>query len=90
MSDLPPPAASAASDSVGAALSVAGRIGPQASELVQAARSAFVEAMGDAVLVAAGVALLGAIVALMFLPARPRPGEAHFQETSSRERVPVG
>jgi hypothetical protein len=27
--------------------------------------------MGDAVMVAAGVALLGAIVSLLFLPARP-------------------
>ena len=69
---LPAPVAAAASDSVGAALSVAERIGPQANDLILAARSSFVESMGDAVLVAAGVALLGAIVAFLFLPARPR------------------
>ncbi len=90
VSNLPPPAASAASDSVGGALSVAGRIGPQASELVLAARSAFVESMGDAVLVAAGVAMLGAMVALFFLPARPRSDEAQSQDAPALEKVPVG
>ena len=90
VSNLPPPAASAANDSVGGALSVAGRIGPQASELVLAARSAFVESMGDAVLVAAGVAMLGAMVALFFLPARPRSDEAQSQDAPALEKVPVG
>ncbi|CAN5650779.1 MFS transporter [soil metagenome] len=90
VSNLPPPAASAASDSVGGALSVAGRIGPQASELVLAARSAFVESMGDAILVAAGVAMLGAMVALFFLPARPRSDEAQSQDAPALEKVPVG
>ena len=90
VSSLPPPAAAAASDSVGAALGVAGRIGPQASELVQAARFAFVESMGDAVLVAAAVALLGAMVALLFLPARARSDETRSQETPSLEKVPLG
>ncbi len=74
VSNLPAPAATAASDSVGAALAVAGRNGPQAVDLIQAARSAYVESMGDAVIVAAEAALLGAVVALVFLPARPREG----------------
>jgi len=90
VSNLPPSAASAASDSVGAALGVAGRIGPRASDLVQAARSAFVESMGDAALVAAGVALLGAMVALLFLPARPRATETESQEAFPLEKVPTG
>jgi len=89
VSNLSPSAASAASDSVGAALGVAGRIGPQASELVQAARSAFVESMGNAALVAAGVALLGAMVALFFLPAQPRASETESQTTPSLETVPT-
>jgi EmrB/QacA subfamily drug resistance transporter len=72
LSGLPAQAASAAGDSVGAALKIAGRLGPEATKLVEAARTSFVEAMGDAVVVAAGVALLGALVALVFLPARPR------------------
>lgn len=74
VSNLPAPAATAASDSVGAALAVAGRNGPPAVDLIQAARSAYVESVGDAVIVAAGAALLGAVVALVFLPARPREG----------------
>nr|MBA2601307.1 hypothetical protein [Actinomycetota bacterium] len=82
VSNLPAPAAAAASDSVGAALAIAGRIGPQAGELIQAARSAYVESMGDAVIVAAAAALLGAIVALVFLPARPRDGATRSDDAA--------
>ncbi|MPZ68101.1 MAG: DHA2 family efflux MFS transporter permease subunit [Actinobacteria bacterium] len=85
---LPPAAASAASDSVGTALAVAGRLPADAgSALAATARSAFVDGMGSAVLVGAGVALAGALVALRFLPStgreeaalphdRPEPVEA--------------
>jgi EmrB/QacA subfamily drug resistance transporter len=68
---LPPEAAHAAGDSVGAALAIAERVGgPQGVALTQAAHSAFIDAMSTTVLVGAGVALLGALVALIFLPAR--------------------
>jgi DHA2 family multidrug resistance protein-like MFS transporter len=70
LAGLPGQAATLARDSVGAALGVASRLGPAGGELAQAARGAFVDAMGAAALVGAAVALLGAVVALAFLPAR--------------------
>jgi EmrB/QacA subfamily drug resistance transporter len=59
-------------DGVGNALAVAARI-PGASGLAVAsgAKLAFVSAMSTTVLIAAGVAVLGALVALIWLPARP-------------------
>ena len=66
-------AAAAASDSVGAAHEVAAGIGGQsAAELVASANQAFVEAMSTTASIAAGVALVGALIAARFLPARAR------------------
>lgn len=77
---LPPAAASAASDSVGTALAIAGQLPSEAgAALIQAARSAFIDGMGSAVLVGSGVALAGALVALLFLPATARDEEPHPQ-----------
>jgi len=74
---LPASAAAAARDSIGGASFVAARMGgPDGRALLQAARGAFVIGMGHAVLIAAGVALLGAVVALVFLPARARDARA--------------
>ena len=70
---LPQSASAAAEDSVGAALEVARRAGPAAGELATAARGAFVDAMGDALLVGVGVAVLGALIVLVALPSRARP-----------------
>ena len=75
LAGLPGQAAAAAHDSVGAALGVAGRLGAAGGTLAQAARGAFVDAMGDVALVAAAAALLGALVTLMLLPARARAPE---------------
>jgi EmrB/QacA subfamily drug resistance transporter len=61
----------AAGDSVGAANQVAARLGGGAArELVADAHAAFIHGMDVTVLAAAGVALLGALLALVFLPAR--------------------
>jgi len=65
-----------ARDSLGGVLAVAARLGPAGTELAEAARVAFVEAMGTAAFVGAGVTLLGA--AVTFLPARPRH-QAHVE-----------
>jgi EmrB/QacA subfamily drug resistance transporter len=82
VSNLPGPAASAAHDQLGAALQVAGRVGGSSGQLLaDTARSAFVSGMHTAAFVAAGVALAGALVAALFLPARAA-------ETSS-ERAPA-
>ena len=68
---LPPEAAAAASDSIGGALGVAAAVGEAAAPLVEAAKSAFIDGMGLAIWVAAGVALAGAILTWLYLPARP-------------------
>jgi EmrB/QacA subfamily drug resistance transporter len=68
--DAPPPIAQAAGDSIGAAATIAARLGPQGQGLLEAARSAFLQGMGDAVQVGAGVAALAALLVLLFLPAR--------------------
>jgi len=68
--DTPPPLAQAAADSIGAAATIAAQLGPQGSGLLEAARSAFIQGMGDALQVGAGVAALAALLVLLFLPAR--------------------
>ena len=67
---LPDQALDTATSSVGAALAVAQRIGPAAEPLVTAARQAFVDGMVIGSRVTAVVAVLGALVALKWLPAR--------------------
>jgi EmrB/QacA subfamily drug resistance transporter len=68
---LPSTAASAATDSIGGAVEVAGRLGGSSgAAILQAAHSAFANGMGNALIVAAIVAFVGALVALFFLPAR--------------------
>jgi hypothetical protein len=52
------------------ATTIAARLGPQGQGLLDAARSAFLQGMGDAVQVGAGVAALAALLVLLFLPAR--------------------
>jgi hypothetical protein len=68
---LPTAAAEAASDSVGAAHAVAGQIGGGAGErLTQLANGAFVDAMATTATIAAAAAMIGALIALAFLPSR--------------------
>ena len=74
VSGLPADAAAAASDSVGAAHVVAAQVG--GSDLVAAANQAFVEAMGTTASIAAAVAIVGALIAAVFLPARARGASA--------------
>jgi EmrB/QacA subfamily drug resistance transporter len=66
----------AAKASVGAALDLArGLGGAEGAALAASAKSAYVDGMGVGVLVAAGVALLGSMIALAFLPSRARMEE---------------
>jgi DHA2 family integral membrane protein (MFS transporter) len=55
---------------------VAAEIGEAGAALIRAATSAFVDGMGNAALVAAGVALAGAVVSAVFLPSRPGDSQA--------------
>jgi len=68
---LPSDVVAQVSDSVGAALGTAKAVGgPQGQALADAARAAFVDGMHRGVIVGAAIALIGALVALFFLPAR--------------------
>ncbi|MEA2245909.1 MAG: hypothetical protein QOH46_438 [Solirubrobacteraceae bacterium] len=70
---LPAPAAHAAEGSITGAAAVAERIGGSAgAALHNAANIAFVDAMQVAMLVAAGVCMAGALIALVLLPAREK------------------
>ncbi|MCY3957535.1 MAG: DHA2 family efflux MFS transporter permease subunit [Chloroflexi bacterium] len=71
---LPPEAAEAASDSVGAASRIASMLpDPVGAELAAAADVAFTDALGIAVLVSAGVAVAGSVLIARYLPARHLP-----------------
>ncbi len=71
---LPPEAAAVASDSVGAAARVASMLPPElGAGLITAARSAFTDALGFAVLVAAVIGVIGAVLVGKFMPARHLP-----------------
>jgi EmrB/QacA subfamily drug resistance transporter len=64
-------AGAAAHDSLSGALATAARIGGATGDrLAATAQEAFLNGMHAAVLVAAGIALVGALVALVFLPSR--------------------
>jgi MFS transporter, DHA2 family, multidrug resistance protein len=66
----PPQVAQTAGNSIGAATTIAARLGPHGHGLLDAARSAFLQGMGDAVQVGVGAAALAALLVLLFLPAR--------------------
>jgi EmrB/QacA subfamily drug resistance transporter len=70
---LPAGAASDAKNSLGFALQTASQIGgPAGNALASTARTAFVDGMHQGYLVGAAVLILGAIAALIWLPARAR------------------
>ena len=72
---LPTDAAEASLDSVGGAHAVAAQVGDSAGALVASADQAFVSAMGATTDIAAAVALVGALIALAFLPTRAKPSD---------------
>ena len=87
---LPAEAAAAVKDSVGAALQIVATLpGDSGAALSTAAVEAFTDAFGLALLIGAGVTLLGAVVVARVMPARQepvlkaRPEEAEDVEASS-------
>src|SRR5436190_791675 len=68
--NVPTQVRDAANQSVGAALQVSAQLGRVGAPLAAAARESFVSAMSRASLVTAAVALVGALLAWRFLPAR--------------------
>ena len=73
---LPAPALDAASDSIGAALTVAGQLGPAGQPLLEASHAAFFDGFQLGCLVAASVLIAGAAFAARFLPPAP-PSPPH-------------
>lgn len=86
---LPAPAAEAAQDSIGAALQIARQAGGEPGQaLAQAANAGFVDAMEITFLAAAGIALVGAVLVLAFLPSHeiePESGTSGQLEVESAE-----
>jgi hypothetical protein len=75
---LPTAAATAARNNLGDALAAARQLGgPTGESLAAAARAAFIHGLAVTELAVLAVALVGAVIALAFLPARakPRPPE---------------
>ena len=84
--DLPAGLRAAASDSVGAAVEIAARIGGVPGRALAAeAHSAFIHGMDVSLLAGAGVALLGALIALLFLPARAAAPKSDDSEAPASE-----
>jgi EmrB/QacA subfamily drug resistance transporter len=84
---LPSSSIAAATNSVGAALAIGAKIGgEQGAAIVDGAKISFIHAMDRGLLVGAGIALLGSVVSLIWLPnraaeARPvQPEEATPRE----------
>jgi EmrB/QacA subfamily drug resistance transporter len=75
-----PQGAAALKDSVGGAAAVAARLPANLAAIVtKTANAAFVHALSHTVVVGAVVALIGAAVAAIFLPARPRAHAAELE-----------
>jgi EmrB/QacA subfamily drug resistance transporter len=80
VTSLPASAATTATDSVGAAHELAAQLGgPVGQRLLEASNAAFVDSMATTATLAAAAAVVGAVIALVLLPAR-----------SKTERSPAG
>jgi EmrB/QacA subfamily drug resistance transporter len=76
LAHLPAAAQSVASSSITATQAVAQQLGASGRSLLAPANTSFVSAMHITTLVAAGLALAGALVVLRWMPGRPRTAEA--------------
>jgi EmrB/QacA subfamily drug resistance transporter len=90
LAGLPANAATAAQSSVGSAIEIGNQIGGVAgAALVTAAKSSFIHAMDRGLAVGAVVALVGAVVALVWLPKRALVDEAIEVHVEHPEGQPV-
>jgi predicted MFS family arabinose efflux permease len=79
---LPPDLAAAASNSIGAASRLAAQLpGEAAGNLLGAAQQAFINAMGVAIFFPIAIALIGAVLVALFMPAE------HLAESAPEERA---
>ena len=86
--NVPAQVRDAADQSVGAALQVSAQLGRVGAPLADAARESFVYAMSRASLVTAAVAVVGAVLAWRFLPARA--AEVHDLRAPTSARAGAG
>ncbi|HEX5141723.1 MAG TPA: MFS transporter [Dehalococcoidia bacterium] len=87
---LPPQVSEAASQSIGAAMEIADRLGGPGGEALRgAAAQAFVNGMQESFLIAAGVALVSSALALLLLPAfaREHPESKSAGPAAARPRL---
>lgn len=82
--NLAPDAVAAAQSSLGAALRIAAEAGPAGAPIAEGAKTAFVESMRLGMIAAAAVALLGAVVALVWLPATGTDAGETFEDAQAR------
>ncbi|SEF57192.1 drug resistance transporter, EmrB/QacA subfamily [Actinacidiphila yanglinensis] len=87
LGSLPAAQRGSAAESIEATLGFAQKLGPRGRVLVQPADHAFIHAMHITAASSAGVAILGGIIALVFLPAQAGPAPA---AGGSEEREMVG
>jgi predicted MFS family arabinose efflux permease len=86
LAGLPAATVAAATNSVGAALAIGARIGgAQGAGIVAAARSSFIHAMDRGLVVGAAIALLGAVVAFVWLPNRAIDSNSFELEFEAQE-----
>lgn len=75
-------------DSIGAAAEIARKVGGfDGNLLLSGASNAFIHAMDVTLVVAAGVAMFGALLALAFLPARSQQDDE--EGLTARDGIPV-
>jgi EmrB/QacA subfamily drug resistance transporter len=87
---LPGEAAHAASDSVGAAHEIGANVGGEAGgTLIGLADQAFVDAMATTSVLAAAAAVIGALIALVFLPSRAQAEPTAARSGELLEPVPA-
>jgi EmrB/QacA subfamily drug resistance transporter len=88
----PRAAVAVAADSIGAALAVGARIGgAQGASIVAAAKHSFISAMDRGLVVGAAIALMGALVALIWLPNRaPTAATTALDASPEAELAAVG
>ncbi len=87
---LPEAVAESAKDSIGAATSIAATLPPEVGEpLAEAAKSAFTEAFGLAVLVGVILSLVGSVLVFRFMPAREQEYDVMESESDTADNEAV-
>jgi MFS family permease len=86
LAGLPPSAAGQATASISATQAVAQHLGPAGQRLLAPANIAFVHALHITTLIAAAIALLGALVVFTWMPGRVGTGRHRVTDASARRR----